>query len=313
MIVGNLPSYPLPECDSRGSLKNSREISFFATDSHEQLAKTWSESLTCISEETPEKGFDLYRRLPTPFDEECSSFYTLLRFLCECKIRASETLVVIGGIWRSAQFALIEELFPDIEINLWLVRIDDVSKLPNKVKKRTGFPTKTTYPSFMSIVLFSDFRSIQFSNIVYDVEFQQKIVDTCVPRVASVRLRPPLRRNSSSDYITFLKGRITTTCCSSSTDIATRVYVTREENYIEGKGFERENYSLCKYEEKMNHYNTEVRSCYQYDIKCVRKSFDAAYQDFICYLYLGKSAHPNEVGLLRERIRFVSIDLSPKL
>lgn len=308
MILGNASH--LPQADS---LKNSREMSFFSNDYTQPDAECWSPSLTEINAETPQKEFDLHRRYGIIADEECSTFYSLLRFLCEAKATPGETLVIIGGNWRSAQFELLEELFPRVTVNLWLARIIDPSNLSSNVKKRTGFPSPATYRSYESLLLFSDFRSSHFSNIMYDFDFQQKVVDTCVPRAASVRFRPPLRRNFSSNEITFLEGRMTTNCCALATDIASRVYVTRDEHYVEGVGFRRQTYNLKQYEEKMNHYNSEVRSCYKYDYRGVRKDFDDAYQDFICELHLGASAFYKEISHLKMRIRFVCVDLSPKL
>lgn len=308
MILGN--ASPLPQADS---LKNSREMSFFSSDYTQPDAETWSPSLAEIDAETPQKEFDLYRRYGAIPDEECSTFYSLLRFLSEAKAMADETLVIIGGIWRAAQFELLEELFPQVTINLWLARVIDASNLSQKIKKRTGFPSAATYSRYESLLLFSDFRSNHFSNILYDLEFQQKVVDTCVPRAASVRFRPPLRRNFSAGEITFLAGRTTTNCCALATDIATRVYVTRDEHYVEGIGFRRQTYNLKMYEEKMNHYNSEVRSCYKYDYRGVRKDFDEVYQDFICESYLGASAFYKEISHLKMRIRFVCANLSPKL
>lgn len=300
----------LPQADS---LKNSREISFFSTDYDQPLAETWSMNYTEINDTAPRKEFDLYRRYGPVCDEECSTFYSLLRFLSESRAVAGEILVVIGGNWRSAQFELLEELFPGLVVHLWLARVLDAPVLPEKVKKRTGFPSASTYASYESVLLFSDFRSNHFSNIIYDLEFQQKVVDTCVPRAASVRFRPPLKRNFNSNSIIFLEGRVTTNCCSLATDIATRVYVTRAEHHAEGKGFQRKSYNLKEYEEKMNHYNSEVRTCYKYDYRGVRKDFDGAYQDFICELLLGNSSHYKDVSQLKLRIRFVCAKLSPKL
>lgn len=300
----------LPQADS---LKNSRELSFFSNDYEPPDAETWTPLLTEINEATPQKEFDLYRRYSAIPDEECSAFYSLLRFLYEAKASPGETLILIGGNWRSSQFEFLEELFPGVTVNLWLARVVDLHNLPRSVQKRTGFPSAATYAGYESLLLFSDFRSNHFSNIMYDLEFQQKVVDTCVPRAASVRFRPPLRRNFYSQEVTFLEGRVTTNCCTLATDIATRVYVTRDEHYTEGVGFRRRIYNLKEYEEKMNHYNSEVRSCYKYDYRGVRKDFDDAYQDFICELHLGQNAFYKEISHLKMRIRFVCTDLSPKL
>lgn len=268
-------SYVLP-LPSAGSLRCSNEVSFLEILSPQPFqAEEFQEQFCTIDEYYPTKPF-VPREYTTKLNEHTSPFLSLLHFLSKANPEAGSTLVIIAGDWYAAQIEILTTLFPSINIHLWTCKV--TGRLPNSVVRKFGFPTSTSYPITTNLYLFSEYRTT--GNILNDLGMQGKLIETCQPKLASLRFRLPFARNFSNTIIDFYDGTIHTMCYSSPKEIATRLIVT-------GKDRKLKPYNIAELEEKLNHYNTEVRTFPVWRDGIIKGTFDDCYRNNILSSLVG--------------------------
>jgi hypothetical protein len=303
--MNRLSSFVLPLPDP-GELRSSKEIAFFGTVECSVEAGLFCEELCKLSEQSTRKSIYEFRRCCTHNHFSESAFLSLLQFLQKAQPLEGETVIVLGGQWKSSQFWLLKELYPTIQFDLWRCELTDREELPPQCRTRYGFPRSQSY-SNETIHFFSNFRSEKTGGLMDDLHIQIKLVQSLGPKTVSVRFRPPLHKDCYTDSIEYLSGEMQTICYESPSSTATRIFA-RNEN-----GFKLTKYNLLHFEEIMNHYNTELRTTTHWVYNGVENSFDNCYRNLILNDLLGKNCHHKEVRKLWERIVFVCRSPIPKL
>ena len=333
-VRNSVPSFMLP-LPSPGQLHCSKELAFFANVSIENdTTNSFEENLCLVTQQSKKKSFKPYREYCMHENESESSFLSLLQYLQQTNLIGTMSsgqtnyLLLIGGTWRAAQFLLLEELCPNLEVHLWSSKIENSTQLPSFVKRKYGFPSQNTYKDIYPVHVFSELRSYASASIMPDLNAQKTIIDNCHPLTASLRFRPPFRKDFGQDNLAYFDGEMRTICYGGPSNITTRIFLRRQ--LINGDGetspsivrraalqeeieaYPKKTYALFDFEQILNHYNTEVRSIKRWNYNNFKGSFDDCYRTFILESVLDTD-DLEEITVFWDRIVNACRGLSPKL